>query len=1189
MSIGRISAGNGYEYLTGAVRNDAHDYYTGAGEAPGRWTGGGTDRLGLAGEVQEPEMALLFGAAAHPYTGEILSTPYRHYRTIEQRIEAKLAELGPHATPEDRLRIRAEQYRIGDRAPVAGYDCTFSAAKSVSALWAIAPAEQRAEIEQAHDQAIDAAFGWLDERALHTRAGRDGVRHLDAEGFLVARFRHRTNRNGDPQLHTHCAVANRVWSTTENRWRALDGQGLYRERAGADAVYMATLEHELTDRLGVTFERRGDVREIATVPANLVERWSTRRSEIVARYGQRADELGRASTPKERSDVLRTVTLQTRQPKTADGHIGLHERWTAEAASTGADWATVSSSTPSTELTVDLDADAVIGAALEHLDGSRAQWSYSHLCSAIAAHAPHALTADDLRDLADLAVSSGRVVDLTVAEIGDSAPLRRRDGESVYRDPQRQLYSTVAVTAAETTLIETADIPDAPTSSRSAVKAGLSRMELGVDQAAAVEQILCGDERITVLIGPAGSGKTHTQRAVVDLARQCGRGVFGLAMSQNASDVLAEAAGCRVENIARTRVNGWDAAFPEHGIVIVDEAAMAGTRDLAWIATQAHDRDCKVVFVGDDRQLQSPSAGGIVRRMTTSHHTVWLSDVRRFSSDWEGAASIALRVGDAGITATYEEHHRLRGGGRDDMLASIVADWWDDQLAGRDTVMITRDNRTAIELSAAARAIRVGAGHVEADGIPLADGTLVGVGDRIVTRENNRRLQTNAGREVINRAVWAVTERNPNGSLTAVNMRWGDRVHLPASYVAAHVELAYASTIAGVQGRTVDGGRTLFDERSSRDELYVAMTRGRHVNVGYGILDAVSDSDTRTTAASAAGLFARCIGNDTREHSAMETFAEELALSESTVRLDGIRDDWRHILIDHLRANQPIIAGDIVRTADHDTVGMVQHVDSERTVAYVRFAEDLDVEELALAELDVVVARHNQLDDLDAAVADDPWAAKLVEYLTAIEEARADRARQLGGDADGQLWTLGVDPALVGDVAYYRDRWQINDTDLPLGPEPGAQRRNQHDAWDSLRQRLERSRTLNVLAGQRRATTDPTVDEAIGAAMNARRDLIVDGINRADHPPEWAQAVLRRSTWAVDTGSARRERDVVGKIAVYRERFEVTAPGLGGMPTEPDQQRIWRGLRAEVASTVQPVPILQNRDVTVDRDHGAER
>ena len=89
---------------------------------------------------------------------------------------------------------------------------------------------------------------------------------------------------------------------------------------------------------------------------------------------------------------------------------------------------------------------------------------------------------------------------------------------------------------------------------------------------------------------------------------------------------------------------------------------MAGTLDLAWITERAQAADCKVVFVGDDRQLQSPSAGGIVRRLADSRNTVWLSDVRRFSAEWEGAASIGLRVGDAGVTAVYEDHDRLRGG-----------------------------------------------------------------------------------------------------------------------------------------------------------------------------------------------------------------------------------------------------------------------------------------------------------------------------------------------------------------------------------------------------------------------------------------------------------------------------------------------------------------------------------------------
>jgi hypothetical protein len=161
-----------------------------------------------------------------------------------------------------------------------------------------------------------------------------------------------------------------------------------------------------------------------------------------------------------------------------------------------------------------------------------------------------------------------------------------------------------------------------------------------------------------------------------------------------------------------------------------------------------------------------------------------------------------------------------------------------------------------------------------------------------VTRDNNARIRTETDRQVVNRAVWQVTSRHPNGAVTVVSERWADRLFLPPSYVVEHVELAYATTIAGVQGLTVDGGRALYNERTSRSELYVAMTRGRHFNIGYGVLDAVSDTDQRQAAHSAAGLFARVIGNDSRESSAMEVFAEELALSDSTVRLDAIRDDW---------------------------------------------------------------------------------------------------------------------------------------------------------------------------------------------------------------------------------------------------------------------------------------------------------
>ena len=275
-----------------------------------------------------PEMALLFGAAAHPHTGEILSTPYRHYRTIEERIESKLAELGDDATPEDRLRIRAEQYRIGDRAPVAGYDCTFSPAKSVSALWALAPADQRAVIEEAHDRAVDAAFGWLEERALaHPRRSRrrpSSRRRRLRRGPVPAPHEPQRRpaaahplRRRQPGL-----VADRGSVAGPRRPRRLPRSGPAPTRC--------------TWRQSSTSSPTGSASPSNVAATSARSPRSRRRSSSggrrggprsLAGYDERSRRLGRAATPKERSDVLRTVTLQTRAPKVRDGHLGLHERW----------------------------------------------------------------------------------------------------------------------------------------------------------------------------------------------------------------------------------------------------------------------------------------------------------------------------------------------------------------------------------------------------------------------------------------------------------------------------------------------------------------------------------------------------------------------------------------------------------------------------------------------------------------------------------------------------------------------------------------------------------------------------------------------------------------------------------------------------------------------------------------------
>ena len=192
-------------------------------------------------------------------------------------------------------------------APVGGYDLTFSPVKSVSALWALAPPEVAARIEAAHQAAVADALAWLEDHALFSREGTAGVRQVNVTGLVAAAFTHRDSRAGDPDLHTHVAVANKV-QTRQGRWLSIDGRVLHAAATAVSETYNTALETRLTHQLGVRFADRPGrdrskrpVREIEGVDPALLGRWSSRRRVIEVRSAELAAaftaEHGRAPEP----------------------------------------------------------------------------------------------------------------------------------------------------------------------------------------------------------------------------------------------------------------------------------------------------------------------------------------------------------------------------------------------------------------------------------------------------------------------------------------------------------------------------------------------------------------------------------------------------------------------------------------------------------------------------------------------------------------------------------------------------------------------------------------------------------------------------------------------------------------------------------------------------------------------------
>ena len=217
--------------------------------------------------------------------------------------------------------------RTPDRAvrTVAGYDLTFSPVKSVSALWAVADPSVAAAIERAHQAAVDDALTFIEDQALFTRTGPQGIRQVNVRGLVATAFTHRDSRAGDPDLHTHVAVANKV-QTLDGRWLSIDGRVLFKANVAASETYNTALEQHLHKALGVRFAERpaGDpakrpVREIVGVNPRLNQRWSTRRTSINVRRGELAIKFqadhGRPPTPVEALHLAQQATLETRDAK----------------------------------------------------------------------------------------------------------------------------------------------------------------------------------------------------------------------------------------------------------------------------------------------------------------------------------------------------------------------------------------------------------------------------------------------------------------------------------------------------------------------------------------------------------------------------------------------------------------------------------------------------------------------------------------------------------------------------------------------------------------------------------------------------------------------------------------------------------------------------------------------------------
>ncbi|MGE3661761.1 MAG: MobF family relaxase [Pseudonocardia sp.] len=866
---GGQAKGEGAQYLLSSAER----------EAPGVWFGGGLEEmLGIApGTLATAEdVRAVFGRLARPGSDpkdpEYLGRPPRKFKSSAERIEAALVA-EPEAGEERRREIE-NSVRASGRKAVAYYDLTFSPVKSVSVLHAAYRAEgmlgAAQEVVESHRAAIAAAMAYVEREAAWTRTGYHGAKadghsvgvYEEATGLVWTRWDHSTNRNQDPQLHSHVAVLNRVIATSSRKIQALDGKAFRPIKFGAAAIYQRALERELGERLDVTFGVRpdGKAREILGVDQRLCAQASSRARQVEGNLdeaiAQFRESYGREPSPRERKQLWGEAKLHERTHKTGDLAPGAQlDNWCGpRRAALSETLVTVAASSeqvrqnghPDQQGYTSRTRDEVLVAAVERVQREYVSWTVGNLVAAVELEQSFTPSITEEPDaLAEHVLANPAAFGLVSVAAPDPGPvpaeIARADGMSLYRPHHADRWATFDQLATENAIVAGARRVGAPALAGPALE--LARVELvaaglGPDQTEAAMGILSSGRMGDVLVGPAGAGKSRTVGALARVwGEQLGGRVIGVATSQLATEVLA---GDGLEAYNTTRFLGRFVP-DEQGLVrdvlvagdlvVVDEASMCSTWDLQRLSDLVTAAGGKLLFTGDHQQLGAVEAGGLFEQLVRDNGAYELGEVHRFAQRWEREASVRLRGRDASVLAVYEDAGRLVGGTAEEMDEAAVRGYVADTLAGKRPLLIVRDNDTAGELAHAIREELIALGHVEPGRLAtLRDGSGVSAGDLVQARRNDYDQRVEGTGSVTNRAVYRVLGLGSDGILT-VEGDDGVRAHLTPDYVAHDVTLAYAGTVYAAQGRTVDSAYLLIDERANAELVYVGMTRGRESNV----------------------------------------------------------------------------------------------------------------------------------------------------------------------------------------------------------------------------------------------------------------------------------------------------------------------------------------------------------------------
>jgi conjugative relaxase-like TrwC/TraI family protein len=872
-------------------------YYTASGEPPGRWAGIGAARLGLTGVVDPGVIQRLYMQGIGPDGERLRRGVVRDEDDAAELAGQAYREAHPFAAETEVAEAVSVAMSKTGQVKVPYFDLTISAVKSVSVLHASLKVSAMMARKNGDDELADVLDGEADgiesdliesARAAISRAERTACyartghhssttgEWRDGEGLVAALFVHHISRDGDPQLHVHAAIANMVRRADgeDGQWRALDGRALYQQRLSIAAYTDREMESRMIGRGYVMVDREdGNGAEVGGVSQDVMDLFSSRSRHLTPELAKLIDQYVRThgKQPSKRTIWLlgQQAAQNTRRSKARarqraggkDTGEDLDETarlaaWEAQAAREESGVLSrvhqeVKGFTLAAEEPRPLDDDGRFRAAriaVAEVQKHHAVWSLAELAFEVNRALPAGARPEDISAVCRLAVSGmagAEVIEVTAPDVVDARVLgMRKDGASIYRPPNEARYTTAGQLDLEDTIITLASRKVEPRVTHTEALAALEGTDLSAEQREAVAALLSTGQAVTILTAPAGAGKTHAVAAFsAAWMALTGKRVLGLATAENAARVMALEGVPEAYNTAAFlgKTKGSDLLrYPvplhEGDVLILDESSQLSTTDLALILQAADRAGALVVPTGDMEQLGAVEAGGMVRMLSAHLGAVELTEVRRFTEEWEKDASLRLREGDKAVLSAYDTRGRIRGMDRERAYARATGAWLADFLRGKDTLLLAGSNAEASELARMVQQHLITLGSVQTPCAELADGNRAGTGD-LVRARLNAHIDAD-GRRLTNRDTLKITgwkDGNAEARRLLPDGTWSASFMVPREYIANNTELAYAGNIHVAQGRTVDISHVLVTETLSRESLYVGLTRGREANFAWTV------------------------------------------------------------------------------------------------------------------------------------------------------------------------------------------------------------------------------------------------------------------------------------------------------------------------------------------------------------------